>query len=359
VSTREPDVEKTLDLMKHVYGFLEGWTVSAMVWVGDALGLYAAMRDAGGLTAPALAARTGLHERWLLEWLRGQAAAGLVDHVGDERFALSPEQAAVLADEQGSVFFSAGSFSGMPDRAEMLRRLPESFRTGIGFPFDAHGTGGAQLVERMFAPWFRHMLVPVVLGGIDGLVPRLQAGAKAADVGCGAGVALVTMAKDFPASEFHGYDISKLALARAETHKREAGVENLEFHDVAGEALPADASFDLVTAFDCIHDMTHPAEVIAAVRRALRDDGLFLLADIKSYPTLEENIERNPMVAMMYASSVLSCMASATSEPGGAGLGTLGFHTDLAREMAGGAGFTRFEVRDFGHPVNLYYEIRP
>jgi 2-polyprenyl-3-methyl-5-hydroxy-6-metoxy-1,4-benzoquinol methylase len=354
-----PDMEKTLEFLEHTMGYMQGAVVSALVYLGDKLGLYKAMQGAGPLTPDELAERTGLHPRWVAEWLRNQGAARLVDYLGEGRFELTPEQALVLADEENSVFFISGVFNGLPGFVGVLEQLPESFRTGLGLPFDAQGVEGAHGVARGFAPWYRHMLVPLVLPSLDGVVPKLEAGAKAADVGCGAGIALIEMAKAFPASEFHGYELSKHALSLAEDNRRDAGVENVSFHDVRGEALPSDGSFDFISTFDCIHDMTHPRQVIGAIRKALKDDGTYLIADIKAKPTYEENLEENPMVAMMYGFSVLSCMSSALSEPDGEGLGTLGFHEHVAREMTTEAGFTRLEVKDLGNPINIYYEVRP
>lgn len=354
-----PDMDKTFEFIEHVMGHLQGATVSALVYLGDELGLYKAMQGAGPITADELAEKTGLHRRWVDEWLRNQGAAKLVEYRGDGRFELTPEQASVLSDEANSVFFLGGIFNGLPGMMKVLDTLPESFRTGIGHPFDAQGEAGAHGVARGFAPWYRHMLVPVVLQGLDGVTAKLERGAKVADVGCGAGIALIEMAKAFPNSDFHGYELSKIALELAEKNKAEAGIANVTFHDVRGEALPSDGSFDFITTFDCLHDMTRPREVVAAIRKALKDDGTYLIADIKSYATYEENLERNPMVAMMYGMSVLSCMASALSEPGGEGLGTLGLHEGLAQEMARDAGFTRFEPKDFGNPINIYYELRP
>jgi cyclopropane fatty-acyl-phospholipid synthase-like methyltransferase len=167
------------------------------------------------------------------------------------------------------------------------------------------------------------------------------------------------MAGAFPSSEFHGFELSKEALGLAEQNKADAGLTNVSFHDVRDEPLATHGSYDLITTFDCIHDMTHPREVIAAIRKALKDDGTYLLADIKSKSTYEENLDENPMVAMMYGFSVLSCMSSAMSEPDGEGLGTLGLPPELAEQMCRDAGFTRFEEKDFGSPVNMYYEVRP
>ena len=355
----EADMDRTLEFLEHVMRNMEGALVASLIYLGDRLGLYRAMQGAGPVTADELAQKTGLHPRWVLEWLRNQGAAKILEYRGDDRFELTPEQALVLADEENSVFFMAGIFQGLPGTVNVLPSLVESFRTGVGLPYDAQGSDGAHGVARSFAPWYRHMLVPLVLPGLDGVVPKLEAGAKAADVGCGAGVALIHMAKAFPSSDFHGFELSRHALDLAEKNKAEAGVTNVTFHDVRGEQLPADGSFDFVTTFDCLHDMTHPREVVAAIRKAVADDGTYLIADVKAKPTYEGNLEENPMVAMMYGFSVLSCMSSAMSEPDGEGLGTLGLHPGLAREMCAAAGFTRFEEKDFGHPINLYYEVRP
>jgi 2-polyprenyl-3-methyl-5-hydroxy-6-metoxy-1,4-benzoquinol methylase len=167
------------------------------------------------------------------------------------------------------------------------------------------------------------------------------------------------MARAFPASRFHGYDISHHALSRAETHRRAAGLDNAEFHDARREPLPGDASFYFITAFDCLHDMTDPVRVIEGIRAALRDDGAWLVADIKARDGYEANVRHNPMAALMYGTSVLTCMSSALSEPGGLGLGTLGLHEGLLRQMVAEAGFTRFEPLDLGHPVNAFYVVRP
>src|SRR5262249_5075063 len=239
------------------------------------------------------AQRTGLHERWIREWLQGQAAAGLITYEGEGKFSLSPEDAMVLANELSPMFL-AGGFCALPQQMAVLERLPESFQTGLGLPYDAFGLEGARGIERLLAPWFRTVLVPVALPKLEGVVAKLAAGARAADVGCGAGVSLIEMAKAYPRSEFHGYDISKYALTRAEANKAQAGVRNVTFHDANGDALPANASFDFLTTFDCLHDMTNPAAVIRAIRQALRSDGTWLIADIHGKGTFEENLGESP-----------------------------------------------------------------
>lgn len=357
--TQDLDWQKVKETVEHVFGFLGGAMIAGAIYLGDQLGLYRALDEAGkAISSEVLAKRTGLHERWVREWLEGQATAGLVTYAGDGRFALSPEAAMVLARED-SPAFSAGGFDALPQQMAVLKKLLDSFKTGVGLPYDAFGPEGARGIERIMAPWFRTQLVSGLLPMLDGIVEKLEAGAKVADVGCGAGIALVTMGRAFPRSEFHGYELSKHALQRAEENRTKSGLSNVRLCDVRHTQLPCDASYDMITTFDCIHDMAHPQPAIEAIRKSLKDDGTWLIADINSKPTFEENLANNPMAPMMYGFSILCCMSSALSEPGGAGLGTLGFTEAVARRMTAEAGFTRFKRHDYDNPFNAYYEVRP
>ncbi len=357
-TSKDADPEKLKGYLKNVFGSLGGAMTSALICLGDRLGLYKALAKLGAASSSELARETGLHERWVREWMYQQGASGILDFVGDGRFALSAEGNAVLVDENHPAF-GAGFFLHLPQTMAVVEKLPDAFRTGVGLPYDAFGPEGAQGIERSFAPWFRALLVPFALPKLPGVVDRLKSGGRVADVGCGAGVALLEMAKAFPKAELHGYDISKHALARAEENKKEAGVTNAHFHDARVDGLPEDASLDFVTTFDCLHDMSHPQQVMRAIRRAIRPDGVWLICDIKARDTYEENVKKNPMAPMMYGASVLTCMSSAMSEPHGEGLGTLGFSESVARRMCTEAGFSRFEPIDFGHPINAFYVARP
>ncbi|MEO6651140.1 MAG: class I SAM-dependent methyltransferase [Ilumatobacteraceae bacterium] len=346
-----------------VFTKLEGAFTAGMIHLGDRLGLYRAMADAERpLTSAELADATDLQERWVREWLHNQAAAQLIDFEADnggtDHFSLSGEACAVLASPTHPAF-GMGMFHRLPQTMHALDAMPESFRTGIGHDYDSHGEEGAVGIERSFEPWNNANLLATVLPTMDGVTARLEGGASVADVGCGAGGAVLLMAEEFPASTFVGYDISQHALDRANAKLAETGLTNVRFADPRREPLPADGSVDFVTTFDCIHDMAHPTPVVAAIRGALADDGHWLLVDIRAAETLAENIENNPMAPLLYGVSVLACMSSALSEPGGEGLGTLGLPASKAEAMAGAAGFTRFRELGVRHPMNAFYEIRP
>ena len=342
-----------------VFSQLSGAVTAGMIHLGDRLGLYRALAGADApLSTHELAERLGLHERWVREWAYNQGAARVVEVDADERLSLTDVAAAVLADPDHPAF-AMGPFSHLPGDMAMLDHLPESFRTGIGFDYDAHGPACAAGIARGFEPWMNTFLLPDVVPQLEGVEERLRAGTTVADVGCGAGGMAMLLAEAFPASDVHGYDISEHALDLAHRRREERGIDNVAFHDPRVDPLPDDGSVGFVTTFDCIHDMTDPASVIAAIRAALAPDGTWMLVDIKALDTYAENVERNPMASLMYGISVMSCMSSSLSEPGGAGLGTLGLPAAKAERLARDAGFTRFRALDVDHPINAFYEIRP
>jgi 2-polyprenyl-3-methyl-5-hydroxy-6-metoxy-1,4-benzoquinol methylase len=349
--------EKFQASLERLQGMMVAAHVSAMICLGLRLGLYGALKDAGPVTSEDVAGVTGLHERWVREWLRGQATAGVIDYRGDGRFELSAEAAILLGDED-HVMFLGVYFDNLPHAMDVVERLPETFRTGLGLSWDDRGPEAAAIGERILGNWYRQVLVPGALPTLEGVVAKLKAGAKVADVGCGSGIALIEMAKAFPQSEFCGYEISEHALARAEANRRQAGTPNVAFHNVANEPLPADGRFDLIVTFDCLHEMTRPEQVAAAIRAAMSADGTWFIVDINCAPTLEENLT-NPLAPLLYAFSILACMSSGLSEPGGAGLGTLGLPEPAMRELVNGAGFSRFRRLDLPHPANAHYEARP
>jgi len=355
--TGTPDPEEVGRFALQVWSYKQGEMVSLLIHLGDRLGLYSALDRAGSVTADEFSERTGLHPRWLREWLRGNAAADLLASDDGEHFELTAAGAMVLAREDHSLQFAAGAFGPPPDPA-LVDGLADAFRTGTGLPYDRQGVAGVHQTERMLGPWARISLVPTIVPALDGVHERLAGGALVADVGCGAAVALTALAQAYPRSTFHGYELSHLAVERARSRVAEAGLENVEIIDRRAEDLPGSGGYSLVLTFDCLHDMTRPDAAAAAIRRAISDDGTWLVKEIRCDDTWAGN-RHNPMLAMFLGFSVASCMSSALSEPGGAGLGTIGLPPRALAHLVRDAGFTRFEVHDFEDPANLYYEIRP
>src|SRR5712691_7023968 len=215
--------EKVQDFAQHVIGYLGGAAVASLVYLGDRLGLYRQLDGAGALSSAELAARTHLNERWVREWLYAQASAGLIKYSGEGKFRLPPEHAAVLADESHPAYL-AGGFTQVLSLLETSKRLPDAFRTGRGLTYDDLGEEHAIGMERFLSPWLRANLVPVVLPSLAGVTGKLRAGAKVADIGCGAGRAALAVAAAFPASDIHGYDNSTVAIELANRNKEAAGV---------------------------------------------------------------------------------------------------------------------------------------
>jgi SAM-dependent methyltransferase len=346
-----------------VFSKLEGAVTAGMIHLGDRLGLYEIMASSiEGDTSSSLAVKANLHERWVREWLHNQVAARIVScaDLSDENpvFHLTPEGVAVLATPAHPAY-GMGMFHRLPQTMSALEHMPEAFRTGVGHDYDSHGPEGAVGIERSFEPWNQNFLIPLVIPALDGMKEKLSAGVRVADIGCGSGGAALLMGSTFPKSIIDGFDISKFALERAEERKAESGAQNVSFFDPREHPIADDHRYDLICTFDCIHDMTRPTEMMKTIRKALKDDGTWLLVDIKAQETLEMNVSKNPMASLLYGISVLSCMSSAMSENGGEGLGTLGLSAGRAESMAHDAGFTQFKKLDVDHSVNAFYEVRP
>ncbi len=350
----DPDAIKKLSFT--VWTYKMGEQVALMIHLGDRLGLYRALHDAGPLTSDDVADRAELDERFVREWLLGQAAARLIDRHDDGRFELTDVQAAVLADEEGSLSFALGAFRGGSDPAS-IDALAEAFRSGRGVTYEQQGTAAAAGLARMTGPWSRLALTSVILPALDGVVDKLQAGATVIDVGCGGGVTATTLATAFPASRVVGYDPSSIAIEMARDRAAEAGLDNVEFVESPAADLPADGAADLILCFDCLHDMPRPDQALTAIRSSLADDGTLLVKDIRSTGDFDKD-RRNPLLALFYGFSVASCLQSACSEPGGMGLGTLGLYPERMQELAADAGFGSFVQHDLDDAANLYYEVR-
>jgi ubiquinone/menaquinone biosynthesis C-methylase UbiE len=341
-----------------VFGALGGLTTSSMIHVGHELGLYRAMSGKGPITAERLAAETGLIERFVSEWLGQQSASGIVESRGGGLFELSPEATLVFADENNPVSQIA-FFHYLPAMQELFVSSKLAFRSGIGKTYDAFGEDVARAMDASFGAWNRTALVAEALPKIPGLIETLSAGAIVADVGCGAGAGPIAVAQAFPKSEVHGYDNSVFALQLAEENKARAGVGNIVFHNPEHEPLPVSPTFDFVMTLDCLHDMPRPDLYAAAIRRAIKPDGVWFIIDIDGKGSMEDNLQ-NPMAGFLYGASIALCLQSASSTQDALRLGTFGLPEPQMRDLVTSAGFSRFErVDGIVHPFNAYYVARP
>ncbi|MDP6374218.1 MAG: methyltransferase domain-containing protein [Pseudomonadales bacterium] len=342
------------DYAQQLMAYKSGEMVSLMIHIGDELGLYDAMAGKEAVTAETLAEATGFNERWLLEWLRGQGAAGIIDHLGSERFQLSDVASVALLNADSPAYLRGFFFA--PPSHEILDKTIDAFRTGIGVSWGAHGDGASHFLCRTNRP-FHLQLASGVIPLMGDTAERLSAGGNVLDVGCGSGTALTELAKAFPNASFLGIDPAGNMIEEA--NARYAAMDNVRFEVGYGERIEEKDTYDLVTTFDCMHDMTDPHGTMRAVRSAVKEGGAWLIKDIRSQDTYEQNLE-NPVASMMYGFSVLYCMSSALSTPGGAGLGTLGFPPSVCERMGREAGFGQFRVLEYENdPFNNYYELRP
>jgi SAM-dependent methyltransferase len=349
------DEAKLEELMGRIVvemGAAEGVALHRM---GDELGIWKAMAGAGPLTAADVAARTGCAERYLQEWLASEAAGGYLDYDGASgRFTLTDEVAFVMADEDSPAFLGGG-WQLTCDAFATLPAITEAFRTGGGVPWAAHTHDLFEGVERFFRPGYNTHLVADWLPALDGVVAKLEAGAKVADVGCGHGASTIIMAQAFPNSEFVGFDYHDASIAAARKAAAEAGVADRATFEVAAAQSYPGTGYDLVCFFDCLHDMGDPDGAAAHVRTTLADDGTWLLVEPYAFDSLAESL--NPLGRLFYTSSTLICLPASLADEGRRGLGN---QVPDARwdEITAAAGFSSLR-RATETPFNRVFEVRP
>ena len=333
-----------------------GATLSgALVVVGDRLGLYKALAEAGPLTAAGLASRTGTSELLVREWLAAQAASNYLTYdAGADTFHLEPEQAMVFAQE-GSPAFLAGFFDIAEAAFRATPRIEQAFRTGRGVGWHEHHSCLFCGTERFFRTSYRHHLVSAWLPALDGVVAKLERGARVADVGCGRGASTILMAQAFPQSRFYACDYHMPSIEAARETAQAAGVADRIIFEVATAKDFPGGDYDLVTFFDCLHDMGDPAGAAAHVHAALADDGTWMVVEPFSHDRLTENL--NPVGRIYYAASTMICTPASLSQEVGLALGGQAGELRL-REVIMRGGFTRFR-RAIETPFNFVLEARP
>jgi SAM-dependent methyltransferase len=326
----------------------------ALSYIGDRLGIFKSLAQAGAVTSAELAAKTGLNERYLREWLGAMTAAKYIiyDAVSG-RYSMSPEHAMILANED-SPFFMGGFMQMIVPEVGMAPKLLEAFRTGTGVPQSEYPPEVFEAIERGSAPMYKHSLVRKWIPAMPQVVEVLNAGGIALDVGCGSGRAVIALANAYPKARLFGYDGHAGSVERARANAKAAGVaDRVTFEAVDCTRLPS-AQFDFIATFDVIHDSVDPVGLLKSIRGSLKPDGTYLMVEVNVSNRLEDNI--NPMGRMMYSASTLYCMTVSLAH-GGAGIGAM-MGEPKARELAQSAGFTQFNRLPVKDAFSVLYELR-
>ena len=325
-----------------------------MMLIGERAGLWAALSGAGPLTSQELADRSGAQERYVREWLRGMAAAGYVHYApAGDRYAIGDEVAFAMADPQGPSV--PGACQVVMAALQGAPAVAEHFATGEGIGWHEHTHDLFEGTERFFRPQYAMHLVAEWIPALDGVEDALRRGARVADVGCGHGASTVLMAEAFPHSTFTGFDYHEPSVVRARETARAAGVDDrVRFEVAPADGYPGDG-YDLVTMFDCLHDMGDPAGAARHVRESLAPDGTWMVVEPMAGDRVEDNL--NPVGRIFYAASTMICTPASLAQEGRAALGAQAGEAALT-EVARAGGFSRIR-RATETPVNLVLEVRP
>jgi len=328
---------------------------AALVVVGDKLGLYKAMAGAGATTPAQLATKTGTDERYLREWLNANAASGYLTYdPATKTYTLPPEQALALAVEDSPAFLP-GAFQIIAALMKDEPKITEAFRTGHGVGWHEHDADLFQGTERFFRPNYAANLISQWLPSLTGVEAKLKAGARVADVGCGHGSSTILMAKSFPNSTFFGFDYHPASIQWAQKAAKDAGVsDRITFQIAAAKDFPG-SGYDLVTFFDCLHDMGDPVGASKHVRSALAPGGSWMIVEPFANDRVEDNL--NPVGRIFYSASTMICTPASRSQEVGLALGAQAGEARMAEVVTSG-GFTRFR-RASQTPFNLVFEANP
>jgi 2-polyprenyl-3-methyl-5-hydroxy-6-metoxy-1,4-benzoquinol methylase len=349
------DEAKLNEFMGKVVGDLGAAMSGALIVIGDKLGLYKAMAASGPLTPAELATRTETSERYVREWLNAQAAGGYaVYDAATGKYSLPAEQAFALADES-SPASCAGAFAIAQAMWNAIQKTTDNFRSGDGLEWGHQHPCLFEGTERFFRAGYIGNLLSSWIPALEGVQAKLERGAKVADVGCGLGASTILMAKAFPRSRFHGFDYHAGSIETARRRAAEAGVgDRVTFEVAKAQDFPG-TGYDLVAHFDCLHDLEDPVAAAKQARRAIAQDGTWLIVEPFASDKAEEN--HNPVGRVFYSASTVLCVAHSLALRGPA-LGAQAGESRLRNVAVEGGGFTRFR-RATQTPFNLVLEVRP
>ena len=345
------DMNKLNALLGQVVGDVGAAMSSALVLVGDRLGLYRALAS-GPQTPDEVASRAGCSGRMVREWLLNQAAGGYVMYdPGSGTYSMTPQQVAAFADEKGPASM-LGAFQIITSVHRDIDKIEEAMRSGKGMPWGAHDACLFCGTERFFAAGYRANLIDSWLPALNGVVEKMKKGAAVADIGCGHGASTILMAKAFGASKFDGFDFHAPSIACAQQRAAEAGASNVKFAVAdAARFAPSTGMYDVVACFDCLHDMTDPVACAKSVKASLKPGGVWMVVEPAAADTVEGNC--NPVARVFSAASTAICVPASMAGNGPA-LGACAGPAKIQEVIrAGGFRSVRIATQT---PFNLIYE---
>ncbi|MFP3913820.1 MAG: class I SAM-dependent methyltransferase [Actinomycetota bacterium] len=346
------DRDRIWQFIDRMTGFAAGFTSVGLLALADRTGLLRAMAGAGPLHADDVADRAGVDRRYATEILSGLAVARVLEYdPSEEIFTLPDEHAAVVADDT-SPYSLAGYLDMLPAIVAQLPALTEAVESGGGVPFPDYGPSAVLGVERANSPGTRVLLARRWLATMPDVVEKLEMGARVADVGCGTGTAALTMGEAYPATEVVGVDIDERSIERANQRLTESGLDNVSFR--VGDAADLTGSFELVTAFDVVHDIAHPRETLRTIRAVLAVGGVLMMMEPNVSPDLADDLGRD-QAALVYGMSTMFCLSQSLAQ-GGAGLGAA-WGPRQAEELCREAGFQSFERLPIENPFSAFYRV--
>ncbi|MEM7457717.1 MAG: class I SAM-dependent methyltransferase, partial [Planctomycetota bacterium] len=331
------DETKLHSLVGSILHDLGGAFSMPLVQIGESLGIYEALNEAGPCTAEELADKTGLAGRYLTEWLCAQAASNYVTYDAETRqFSMTPEQAFIFAD-RNSPFYLAPAFGSAAAFQENEPLVRKAFQTGEGISWGDQSQCLSCAVARFFRPGYQNHLVQAWLPSMDGMKEKLENGARVADVGCGHGITTTLMAQAFPNSEFVGIDFHEESIEAARKHAAEHGLTNLSFEVGLAKEIPG--KYDLITIFDCLHDMGDPVGGMRRIREALNEGGACMIVEPMAGDSVADNL--NPVSRLYYCASTMVCIPTSLAQETGTALGAQAGEKRLREIVIEGGGFSR------------------
>jgi 2-polyprenyl-3-methyl-5-hydroxy-6-metoxy-1,4-benzoquinol methylase len=353
-ATRAIDPDKLNAFLGRAVGDMGAALHSAVVLMGDRLGLFRAMRDGTPVTSQQLSEQTGVRERYVREWLKANAASMYVDYdAATDTYSMNPEQAFALAEENTALDLPGFHYM----LASLMRdeeKLTDAFREGRGFGWHEHDKDLFLGCERFFRPTYLMHLVSEWIPALTGVDAKLKAGARVADIGCGHGASTMLMAKAYPKSKFTGFDYHDGSIESARASAKRQNMKDTVTFDVASAASFPGSGYDLVTFFDCLHDMGDPVGAARHVRQALAPDGTWMIVEPIAGDDTAANL--NPVGRIYYSASTLCCVPASLSQEVGLGLGAQAGEKRL-REVLQEGGFTKVR-RAAETPFNMVLEAR-